>query len=328
MLNVRRLIVAALFSLAACSSTDEGGLSKADQLNLHVEYAKKFFSDGQYAQAEQQADLGLALSRKDHELLLIKGWVRIKRGRTDDVLMAERIFRDIDSSDDYRAHIGLGEALERKGVLYWESAKAVESGERATNAADPAKRAKELRVDAERFWAESEALYKRALESKSSAIQAINGLQRVAALRGDHEQALAWSERLLETSQQELAFWRKDLQRPNLNADDENAIRRLLNGGEQLVLETHLQASTMLVKLGRKAEGVAHLDAATELAPDRAEIYSRRAQLLHELGDHQRARADIQAFLKLSKLPVDHPDVQRALDLLTECEVALNASKT
>jgi tetratricopeptide (TPR) repeat protein len=319
----RTIAFAALLLLASCSSTDESGLSDTERLNLHREYAMKFFSTGEYAQAERQADLGLQLDDDEPELLLIKGWVHIKRGKTDNVLFAERVFRDLVKNGDFRARIGLGEALERKGVLFWDSAAAVESGERATPAADPVKRAEELRRDARKLWQESRSQYEQALAEKPSAIQAINGLQRVSALQGDHEAALAWSLKLLELSQQEIEYWRADLKRPNVPLAQEEETRRLLAGGEKLVLETHLQASGLLVTLGRKVEALAQLDAALALAPDRAEIYSRRAQLHRDLGQHQLARADIEQFLKRSTLELDHPDVQRALDLLSECEVAL-----
>jgi tetratricopeptide (TPR) repeat protein len=319
----RTLTLTALLLLASCSSTDETGLSKTERLNLHREYAMKFFSTGEYAQAERQADLGLDLDRYEPELLLIKGWVHIKRGKTDNVLYAERVFRDLVKNGDYRARIGLGEALERKGVLFWNSADAVESGDRATPASDPAKRAEELRRDAKKMWQESRSQYEQALEKKPDAVQAINGLQRVSALQGDHAAALTWSLQLLELSRSELDYWRAELKRPNLVAAQEEETRRYIAGGEKLVLETHLQASGLLVTLGRKDEALAQLDSALALAPGRAEIYSRRAQLHRDLGYHERARADIEQFLKRSTLELNHPDVQRALDLLSECEVAL-----
>lgn len=321
------LAFVAALALCACSSTDENGPSAEERLKLHREFAMKFFSSGDYAQAERQADLGLALDPRESELLLIKGWTHIKRGKTDDVLLAEKLFRSVIREADYRAQIGLGEALERKGVLYWESAAELVAGKRQTPAADPAQRAEQLRAEARGFWDESASLYQAALTSKPSNIQAINGLQRVAALRGDHAAALGWSEQLLELSRQELEFWRADLSRPKLGAAQEAEIRRLLAGGERLVIETHLQASGLLVTLGRKSDAIAHLDSALELDPTRSEIYSRRAQLRRDLGQHDGARADIEQFLKRSELALDHPDVQRALDLLSECEVALGRAK-
>ncbi len=327
MIRKHVLALATTLALCACSSTAENGPSTEERLKLHREFAMKFFSAGDYAQAERQADLGLALDPRESELVLIKGWTHIKRGTSDDVLLAEKLFRRVIRDADYRAQIGLGEALERKGVLYWESAAEVAAGRRSTPAADPARRAEELRHEARKFWNESSSLYQSALKSKPSNIQAINGLQRVAALCGDHDSALAWSLMLLELSRQELEFWRADLARPKLSAAQESEIRRLLAGGERLVLETHLQASGLLVTLGRKDEAVAHLDAALALDPARSEIYSRRAQVRRDLGQHDDARKDIEQFLKRSQLALDHPDVQRALDLLGECEVALGRAR-
>ena len=317
-------LVLATSIVASCNSTPNGP-DPEQQLKLHREFAQTYFETNQLAQAEQQADLGLAIEPKDDALLLIKAWTHQKRGTTDDVLFAEKLFRDL-GDEDYRATLGLAEALERKGVLYWESATAVDSGARATNAADPAKRAQELREDAQGFWAESSAAYDRTLELKSGSIQAMNGLQRVWALRGDLAKSLEWSEALLAQSAKEVAFWRSELKRADLRANEEADFRRMLAGSARLLVETHLQASTALVGLGRKEDALPHLDSALELAPDKADVYCRRAQLQHGLGRFAQARDDLKLFLKLSSLPIEHPTMHRALNLLAECERALSVA--
>jgi tetratricopeptide (TPR) repeat protein len=319
----RTIAIACLFAVAACSSSDESPLSEEERIKLHREYASKFFATGDYAQAEHQANLGLALDDDEPELLLIKGWVHVKRGKSEDVRIAERIFRDLADAKDYRTQIGLGEALERKGVLYWESAAAVESGERSTQAKDRVKRAEELRADAKRFWRESVASYNQALKTKPDTVPAINGLQRVCALQGEHAKALEYSFQLLELERKELDFWRTDLARPNISAAQETEMRRLLAEGERLMIETHLQASSLLVTLARKEEALEQLDSAAALAPQRAEIYSRRSQLRRDLGQLEGARADIEEFLRRSTLDAKHPDVKRALEMRAEFELAL-----
>ena len=316
-------LLAASTLLGACSSTS--GPDPEQQLKLHREFAQTYYEAGQYEQAAQQIELGLEIEPGDDGLLLMMAWIHIKRGTPDDIGAAEKLFRDLARGGDFRATLGLGEALERKGVAYWESAAAVESGQRTTTAADPTKRAVEMRKQAEKDWVESVKWYERTLELKAGSIQAINGLQRVWALRGDLQQSLKWSETLLAQSEKEVGFWRTELERPDLSAKEEAEYRRLLRGSAALLAETHLQASTSLVQLGRKADAIPHLDAALELVPEQADIYSRRAQLNHELGRMREARDDVQQFIRRSALPVEHPDMQRALDLLAECEQALRA---
>jgi Tfp pilus assembly protein PilF len=298
---------------AACNSTPNGP-DPEQQLKLHREFAQTYFEANQLVQAEQQADLGLALDPRDDGLLLIKAWTHQKRGTADDVLYAEKLFRDL-GDEDYRATLGLAEALERKGVLYWESADAVAAGKRATKATDRAKRAAEMRVEAQGFWEESTSVYEHTLELKSGSIQAMNGLQRVCALRGDLAKSLEWSNALLAQSAKEIDFWRNELKRADLRASEEAEFRRMLAGSSRLLIESHLQASTALVGLGRKEDALPHLDLALDMAPEKADVYCRRAQLQHELGRFAPARDDLKLFLKLSSLPID---------LLAQCERALS----
>src|SRR5690606_18349207 len=154
-------------------------------------------------------------------LLLMKAWIRQRRGTTQDIFVAERIFRDLVDGKDYRCELGLAQALERKGVLFREASDAVASGERFTENLDPEERAAELQTEAQSAWAEATVHYEKALELKPGEFQVFNGLQRVLALRGDDEGSLRWAERLLEESAAEMTFWRDRLRRPDLTAAEE-----------------------------------------------------------------------------------------------------------
>jgi tetratricopeptide (TPR) repeat protein len=307
--------------LGACSSSPDEP-DPEQQLQMHREFALRYFDQGDLNRAEQQVDKGLEIEEDDQQLLLMKAWIRQRRGTTRDILIAEKIFRDVADGKDYRAELGLGEALERKGMLYIEASEAVASGERYTEDPDPAARAAELRREAEDSWSESVEHYDRALQLKPGEFQAMNGLQRVNALQGDYEESLRWADELLQGSRAEMDFWRERLRRPNLSADEERRLRNLLTGSTALQLETHMTAATLLVALGRDEEALGHLDQAQALDPQRAEIHSRRAQLLAQLDRPGEATLAIQEFLRHTELPFEHPDVQRAYDLLAECEAA------
>jgi hypothetical protein len=313
--------LAALAFLAACGSTP-GEADPEQQLQMHREFALRYFDQGDLARAEQQVDKGLEIDEDDRQLLLMKGWIRQRRGTAQDLLIAEAVFRELDDGEDFRVELGLGEALERKGVLYREASEAVLSGERFTESDDPEERAQELASTAVDCWSEALECYADALALKPGEFQAMNGLQRVHALRGEYEESLRWAQDLLAGSKAEMEFWRERLRRPELSATEEERLRNLLRGSTELQAATHLTAATLLVSLGRKDEAVVHLDGAAVLEPDRAEIQSRRAQLLAELGRPSDAALAVQAFLRHTQLPFEHPDVQRAYDLLSECERA------
>jgi len=315
------LVVAAGLA-AGCSSTEPGQPDPEQQLQLHREFALRYYDQGDLNRAEQQVDKGLEIESDDSQLLLMKGWIRQRRGTAQDLMIAERIFRDLQGDDDFRVELGLGEALERKGVLYREASEGVASGERFTESPDPQARAVELMQQAEDAWAESVECYQRTLQLKPGEFQAMNGMQRVLALRGDYEGSLRWAEELLAASRSEMDFWRERLRRPDLTAQEEARLRDLLAGSTDLQVATHMTAAVLLMALGRPEEALRHLDGAGFLEPQRAEVHSRRAQLLTSLGRPSEAVLAIQEFLRYTELPFEHPDVRRAYDLLEQNELA------
>ena len=309
------ILAALTLAVGGCSGPKK--VDKAEQLALHREFALRYYDDGDLLRAEDQIAKALELAPRDEQLLLMKGWVRQRRGSAEDIFVAEQIFRQLAPKDDYRALLGLGQSLERKGVLFWESAEAVAGGERMTAAADPEQRSRELRQSARSAWRESIEWYERTLEEKPGTIQAVNGLQRVHALAGEYAESLAWAEQLLEQSGAEVAFWAKQLERPDLGAGEERRLRDLLASSSQLQTQTHLQASTLLVQLDRSEEALDHVELALALDPDDPQVHSRRAQLLHALGRPAEAVASLEDYLRLSEEDYSHPDIVRALDLLT-----------
>ena len=93
-------------------------------------------------------------------------------------------------------------------------------------------------------------------------------------------------------------FWRTRMQQPDLSAEEEADVREITRRTTRLQVETHLQAATLLVRLDRKAEAIEHLDRVLQLAPTRANAYSRRAEILHELGRYEEAVPNIDEFLR------------------------------
>lgn len=314
-------------ALAACSSGPKAP-EPEKLLELHREQALGYYDQGELERAEDQIRRGLEIRPDDDQLKLMLGWCRQRRGTRDDLMVAERVFRELAPRKDYRAQLGLAECLERRGLLSLESAEKLENGARETAAKDPAQRARELRGEAKAQWEESIASYAAVLTARANNSQAMNGLQRVNALLGRNEESLKWAQDLLAQTDRDIAFWEQQLARTDLRAEEEARLRAFLLDSRDLAVATHLSAATLLVKLDRKSDAAAHLDGAILLAPDQASAYSRRAQLLFDLSRFEEARANLDEFLRLSRLDFDHPDVQRAYRLRADCERLLAAKAT
>ncbi len=322
------LRVAIVLLVCACSSEKKlTAEQKKTLVERYTETAQEYLRMGELDRAEGQTLKALKFDPENQKCKMIRGWTLQKRGKTDDILVAERIFREILDRGDYRATLGLAECLERKGIACEEASHDITSGKRISEAPDPAARAKQLLVERDRAWSESIQRYERTLAQHSDDIDALNGAMRVCALLSRLEDSISYADKLVETIRPTREFWEKQILRPEITAEDERLYRERIRHLVDLELATRLHASTLLHQLSRDEGAAVHLDAAIALDPERAELYSRRGARQKSLGPPDKAIADIDRFLHLSSDNFDHPDVKRAWRLRKECEDAVRTAE-
>lgn len=312
-----------LLALAACAGPER--MDPETQLEIYRETANVYYVTGELERAESQALKGLELRRRDVPLRLMLGWIALRRDDTQSLLRAQKIFDEIldDDPKNTQAHLGIGEAQERLGVVSSRSADAIERGDRLPRRGTPGQRVLELRADANRYWRQAIGHYERTLAERRTSFKALNGLQRTWSLLGEWEKSLGYAEQLIALSRAESEDFQRLLASGRLSAQQEQELRTSEQRGRTLRIDTHMLAADLLVALERPDEAVAHLDAALELDPERVDALGRRGELRHRLGDHGGAIADIDAFLRLStSLPYEHPDVRKAYDLRAAAEAA------
>ena len=316
-------LLCAALSTTACNSTKPTEAELDRQLEIHTESTIGYLDMGEIDRAIDQALRGLSLAPEDFRLRLFLGRALQKRGPVEDLLQAERVFRDLSPSEDFRVSLGLAEVLERKGLALDESARGVAPGRHASGA-DQAATSRSLDRDAHVAWDESLVAYERALSLRPNDHPAMTGALRVASLRGDHEASLSWTEAILSSTSADRAFWRSQLERPELSARDEQSARDNLADLDELEVAVQLHAATTLVLMERKPDAVERLGRACALVPDLAALHSRRAQLLVELGRYEEGLAEIDEYLRLAEgLPFEHPDIRRAYNLQQVCRSSL-----
>jgi tetratricopeptide (TPR) repeat protein len=217
----------------------------------------------------------------------------------------------------------MGDALERKGLAYAEAADKIESGDRVTEAADPQQRVQELRAKANACWREALDWYRQTIAKQADNSDAHGGLTRVHTLLGERREALAAADRALEIVTADYAFWEQRVRAPDVRIEEEKRMRSLLGRLQKILIATHMTAYQLCVELDQKAAALGHLDAALALDPERADAYSRRAQLRLEAADYAGAAKDIDAFLARSALAFEHPDMKKAWQIRREAEAGL-----
>jgi tetratricopeptide (TPR) repeat protein len=322
------LLLAPLAPLVSCSSepslTDE---QRTQLVERYTETAQEYLKMGELDRAEGQTLKALELDEHYEKAKMIRAWTLQKRGSTEDILVAERIFREILPGGDFRSTLGLAECLERKGMAFDEAARDIESGKRVSEAPDPAARATALRNERDRAWKESIERYGQTLGQHADDVDALNGGMRVTALTGRLDDSVGYAERLLATIKPTREFWEKQVLRPEITDEDEQLFRQRIRYLVDLEIATRIHASIVLHKQEKDAEALDHLDAAVALDPDKGDLYGRRAELQRALGHPELAIGELDKFLRLSQESYDHPDVKRAWRLRKQCEDEMHAAE-
>jgi tetratricopeptide (TPR) repeat protein len=316
----------------ACQSEGKRELTETEKkrlIEVHTETAQQYLNMGEIERAEGQVEKGLELAEKDPRLLNILGKVLLKRDQQQDIFRAEKVYRWLaDNHPDFQVSVGLGNALERQGVLYRESAERIESGKQITTAADPATRAAELRKLAGTRFAEALQAFERSLEQRGENVDGLAGCVRTQAHLGDRQASLAAAEKLIQVIQADRKFWETSLTRPELSADEEARFRKLARAQSEIEIATRLHASSLEFELSRVDRAIAQLDGVIALKPELAEAYSRRAEARMGAGEYKQAQADLENFLRLSPgRKFEDPDIRKAYALLDECARKLRSQR-
>lgn len=326
-------LLAALLLLSGCRHTYQKTIESTPEqkFDLYSTTATYLYEDGDLDKAQEQAVKALEAKPGDRTMRRMIGWIRLRKNGNEDLILAERFFRDLvrEGDDNENTRLGLAITCERMGKAYDDVARALASGEREPErGADRERSARELSARARAYWDEAVRLCEALLPGGEGNTNAMNALQRVYALTGEYEKSLAWSAKLLARTDQELATWRRLLREANLTSSEERLYRKNERAAADLQTDTHVFAATLLFRLQRHEEALAHLDALVNASPDLAQAYSLRGQLRARVGQYEGAIADLDRYLALSQAPFEHPDVQRAFALRADAELQLTRVST
>ena len=104
---------------------------------------------------------------------------------------------------------------------------------------------------------------------------------------------------------------------------EEAACRRSLDRLDRLESSVPLTSYTILATSASFAAALKHLSRASELDSTNAALYSRRAELLVDLGRHAAALTAIDSYLSRTEDTFESEDVRRAFQLRAACQAAI-----
>jgi tetratricopeptide (TPR) repeat protein len=309
--------------LLGCSSGKK--LTREEKLASRREFGEYYLQSGDWDRAEDQVLRGLEIDRNDEELRRMLGQIKLKRGDTESLMKARIVFEGFDTRKDPQAAVGLGESLERLGVVHRYTARSVEQGERIAPKNDAAAEVERLNKEARKLWNQAIRSFEHALAINPEDLGALNGMQRTYALLGDFENAAMYSNRVIAMAEGELAALEETLTRPKGQPDAarDERLRMVARRTRKLLLDTYWLAYTIEVERRSPDIALQHLNRVIELTPGDEVAYSRRAQLNFELGRYQAAIDDATEFVKRSDKPYEDPDIRKAWELRYTAEQAL-----
>lgn len=313
------LVLVGLCLTTACSS----GPKERDPEELFTLYRESgffYWQSEDFDRAEGQFDRALEIHPEDFSCNLFKANLDLLKGKTENLLAAQARFLSLENQADFRVQLGLGQARERLGLAYQDAAGEIAAGKRKTKAPDPAARVIELQSMAETAWKDSLANYEATLKVKPNLADAVNGMQRVHALRGDLENALVWTNRLIDLVEIDLNYYQSQLARIGVTETEESNLRASMENSNTLAKETYLFGASLLRELGRPEAELEYLLRAIDIDPNAANSWSRRAQAEMALNEYEEAIYSLDRFLALSTQAFESADVQRAYELREKCE--------
>lgn len=313
-----------LLSTLACRSNDEiPDLTKEQKLGVYMENALRYFELRDLDRTEHQCLKGLTLDPRNERFLLILGNVHLRRGQTEDILSALKIFDEHPNQTDYRVHLGRGESHERLSVLEHEAAITIERGDRYTEG-DPDEKARQLRASATDHLNLAQVQFTYAEEIHQGELNAVNGLIRTSALLRQDEKSIQWSRTLIDILTTSSSLRHRELEDVEIMASREKQLMAAVRGNTDMIIKTHLHVASLMRRQGRNQEAADELGRVTALDPEFAQAYSRRAQLYFALKQYIKAKESVQHYIRLEAArSYDDPQMRAAYDLLARCDAAL-----
>ncbi len=315
--------------LGACSSSgpDEDELARAEDYYVR---ALHYYDAGDLARAQQQAARGLALAPENGQLNHVMGRTLLRWHDLRSVVRArpflEAAHRELDS---YKTAYSLGEYHLRYAEFLIgdsqaseEAARALEAdptaGDREARLVELRERARHTRERAAGHLRQAEELLRRTLSEVRDDVYALRLLASCLTHQGREEEALATLDQLIQVLVQSREYKNRRLASQDLRLEEEDLLRRDLLEDIDLEVEARGLAATLHKKHRDYAAAEAQLTAILALKPDLAPEYYNRGMCRYWTGRLAEAAADMETFLRKTELGPDSPEVDQAVEILSE----------
>lgn len=326
--SIRFPAVLLLAGAACASGPDENEAAARDEF---LRRGSQYYDVARYAQAEQQARLGLELDERHPMLNLLAGRAILMQGTLPKIAGArpflETAQSELDAAERHKASYSLAEYHLVYGRLLLEH---VERERRALQQNPSPDRATleelhrqldEREVRARTHFADADRHVREALADAPDSLQYLESRGQIAALRGEDEEAFAALGRALELLAESRAFLNRTLGfRTDLPAGEEDRLRRRLLADIQREIAVRGVLAGLYKRQGRLTDEEQEYTRMLQLDERIAGIYYSRGMVRYELGRIPEAAGDMREFLMRTDLGPGAEQVAQAVDVLSQFE--------
>lgn len=326
--------------LASCASL--GFLSDEDRqkANSHWENADTYFRRKDYARSEDQIQRGLKLDADHYKLNLLMGSLLLQKARANPELFRDALeqfekVRGLRSADVHVYTVWVGLGMANQGLYNLHRKKAVELRREAAGRGLEKTRQDELLAQAaenlrlfETHLREAERNYRKVAHTREQGSYLAN--ERLFMVEIDKAWGLEGAERHKQfevAARQAEEYLRENVYRQRHykvmlektgHLPQEELARRTLRYYRDRERDFRSDFAELLYELGEHEKAKVQLDKVLEIDPLRASDYYNRALCNLKLTAPHEARVDFEHFLRLTKQSFDAPQVKEATRMLDQ----------
>jgi tetratricopeptide (TPR) repeat protein len=338
---------AAGFASVGCKSSDLGmePTQKEDteaRRKHHEESAMTYYDGGRYDQAAAQWRKVLEITPDDKRAKWGLAKALAQTGTVANLRVAESIFvqiLDLDWNHPTRGNIkfelerDLAEIYVDLADYYDRDAHALE--ESLDKSRDPVVLGRMQSQIAKRneLLLKAMPLYERVLAQSPENPYALTGLAKANLIIGDPDRGVTYARRYIALSHDSQVLRQKQFEEfekargRDTTPEQREFLKGKIRTAKEKELGMRLLVASVLMRKKDAIGAVAEYDAILVMDPARPAAYVERAQAYALMGDHRRAMADLEKYLKVTD-PVKHHGARiRAADLLDTYRVEANRKR-
>jgi Tfp pilus assembly protein PilF len=319
-------------ALAACQNSKQ---KEAEEklIDLYMGNAQIYFDGQHYRSALTQAEEVLALDPEHTKARFVRAMSKLNMGTPQMIQEACGEFESLVTLDfenrQWKVWIGLSMARAAVGDLYDARARKLLAEMKNEPFSKPElgpRRDAALKKRAE-FWRKSIEGCKKVLSYEKIPLArndptALYYLYRNHSLLAEHEAALVYELRHLSVIEISKKTWEDCLEK--FRSDQAQLIYKVkLKGARRQEIAVREMMANTYYKLNRLEEAEDSISQVIMLDPLNLEAFVNRAQINRKLGHHDLAVADLNEFLKKTRLDETDPRALEVVDLLRDSQAKM-----